>query len=100
MLGVVRCTTIQGDGTLRLNVTYNCEIVKGREIADVIEQTDPHYKVINDRIDSFSKSTKKAEGEERVAITIILSLYLLFANMILPVLPFTKEWYKNVDMFP
>lgn len=90
MLGVVRCTTIEGDGTLRLNVIYNCEIVKGREIADVIEQTDPHYKVINDRIDSFSKSTKKLEGEERVAVTIILSLYLLFANMILPVLPFTK----------
>lgn len=38
-----------------MNITYNCEILKGRELADIIEKTDPQYKVINDRIDSFSK---------------------------------------------
>jgi hypothetical protein len=38
--------------------------------------------------------------EKGVAWIIILSLYLLIANMILPVLPFAKDWYENIDMFP
>jgi hypothetical protein len=36
MLGIVRCTSSTVEGLLRLNVTYNCEIVKGREISDTV----------------------------------------------------------------
>jgi hypothetical protein len=30
LLGVVRCTISNSDHLLRLNVTYNCDILKGR----------------------------------------------------------------------
>lgn len=30
LLGVIRCTTAEANNLLRINVTYNCEILKGR----------------------------------------------------------------------
>ena len=57
-LGVVkgRCTEV--GSKLRLSVSYNCEVVRGRELADLVAQADPHYEVINDRISSFSSQKK------------------------------------------
>lgn len=55
VLGVIKCSIQETDNGLKVSTTYNCEILKGRELADIIEKTDPEYKVINDRIDSFSK---------------------------------------------
>lgn len=65
-----------------------------------MERFDTGFKVVNDRIESFSKGGLKIEKGKGIWWIILLSLYLLVANMILPVLPFTKEWYDNVDMFP
>lgn len=65
-----------------------------------MERFDARFKVVNDRIESFSKGGLKVEEGKGIWWIILLSLYLLVANMILPVLPFTKEWYDNVDMFP
>jgi copper chaperone CopZ len=59
-LGVVRCTTAEVEGGLRIGVTYNCEVVKGRELSDTVRRVDAEAKVVNDRIDSFSRGSKKA----------------------------------------
>lgn len=38
------------DGKRRVNVTYNCEIIHGKELAAIISEVDNSYEVINDRI--------------------------------------------------
>jgi hypothetical protein len=65
-----------------------------------VEHVDASYKVVNDRIDSFSKGGKQSAEEKGIIWTIILSLYLLIVNMIIPVLPFASDWYKSIEVFP
>lgn len=55
---------------------------------------------MNDRINSFTEKPVKTDEEEGIWWIILLSLYLLVVNMILPVLPATKDWYEAIDMFP
>jgi hypothetical protein len=90
VLGVIRCYIQETDEFLKVSTTYNCEILKGRELADIIEKADPQYKVINDRIDSFSKGGNVEKESNGIWLTAVLCLYLLVVNMILPMLPFTK----------
>jgi hypothetical protein len=40
VLGVIRCTIQETDEFLKVSTTYNCEILKGRELADIIEKAD------------------------------------------------------------
>jgi cation transport ATPase len=61
---------------------------------------DPLFKVVNDRIDSFSKVSSKLEKTNGVGGLILLSLYLLIVNMLLPSLPFTRGIYEYLHMFP
>jgi len=55
ILGIVKATFNEEEDKIRINVSYNCEIIKGREISDIIEVADKEFKVVNSRIDSFSK---------------------------------------------
>lgn len=41
------------DSSIKLTVSYDCNILKGREIADVIAAADPNYETINHRVLSF-----------------------------------------------
>jgi hypothetical protein len=41
-----------------INFTYNCEIVKGRDIADIIEKIDSKYEVKNGRVESLVSKKK------------------------------------------
>ena len=61
----------------------------------MICQVDKDYVVVNDRINSFSKKGKGAEGDISVSLTICLSLYFFIVNMLLPVLPFDDSWYNE-----
>jgi cation transport ATPase len=38
--------------------------------------------------------------EKGVTWIILLSLYLLIVNMILPILPYSESWYKNIEIYP
>jgi phosphomevalonate kinase len=61
----------------------------------MISQVDKDYVVVNDRINSFSKKGKGAEGDVHVGLTIALCLYFFVVNMILPILPFDDSWYNT-----
>lgn len=86
----------QKEGEIIIRITYNCDIIKGREIADLISDVDSTYKVINDRIDSFSRKPK-VNDSINVTLTILLSLFFLIWSM---VLPFTGDWYMIASTFP
>jgi len=36
VLGIVKCSFQELNGKQRINVTYNCEILKGRELGDMM----------------------------------------------------------------
>ncbi|MDD2840678.1 MAG: hypothetical protein PHY80_06245 [Rickettsiales bacterium] len=43
---------------MKFKLTYNTEVIKGREIADYFEKHDPSYVIINDRVESFKATPK------------------------------------------
>ena len=60
-LGIEYCSTCEFEGKRRVTVTYNCEIIKGTELSEIISGVDNCYTVINDRINSFSKRAKAVQ---------------------------------------
>ena len=58
VMGVEKCSTVMVDGKKRVNVTYNINTVKGKELEEIVSEADSNYEVINDRINSFYSKAK------------------------------------------
>ena len=86
-MGVVRQTIVEEDSHYRMNITYNCEIVKGRDIADVIGKADENYRVRNEKVEGLTSREREVVSEQSVKQTVGLVAYFLLVNMVLPVLP-------------
>lgn len=41
---------VEEDSRYRVTFTYNCEIIKGRDIADLVEKMDGNYSVKNEKV--------------------------------------------------
>lgn len=74
--------------------------MSGREVADIIEKTDPDYKVVNDRIDSFSQHEKETSKRIHIKTTIALCIYFLFVVMILPIIPGIDMFMMDILAYP
>jgi len=99
VLGVVGCSFQARGDKCRVSLSYNSEIIKGRELTHIISQVDAAYEVINDRINSFSNKGNRTEDEVNVVLTTALCLYFLIVNMILPIIP-DNSWYDDYLQFP
>ena len=53
MVGIKKMDCALKDDKMYLSIDYNCEIIKGRELGDVIREADSKYTVINQRVESF-----------------------------------------------
>jgi hypothetical protein len=69
-------------------------------VADIIEKTDPDYKVVNDRIDSFSQKEKEVISKIHIWRTIGLCIYFLFIVMILPIIPGIDDFMMDILAYP
>jgi copper chaperone CopZ len=61
-LGIQKLGISPREQKYKISVTYNCEIIKGKELAAIVAEVDGSYKVINDRIDSFATKEKVNTG--------------------------------------
>jgi len=57
-MGINAVNRVHEGETLRFRLSYNTEIIKGREISDFFEKYDKDFIVINDRVESFKTSPK------------------------------------------
>ena len=58
VMGVEKCNTVMMEAKKRVNVTYNINTVKGKELEEIVSEADSNYEVINDRINSFYSKAK------------------------------------------
>ena len=58
LMGITTVNRVHEGQYLRFRLTYDSDIIKGREIADFFEHYDKDYFVINDRVESFKTSPK------------------------------------------
>lgn len=57
-MGITSVNRVHEGESLKFKLTYNTEVIKGREIADYFEKHDPSYVIINDRVESFKATPK------------------------------------------
>lgn len=57
-MGISSVNRVHEGETMKFRLTYNPEVIKGKEIADYFEKHDPNYTIINDRVESFKSSPK------------------------------------------
>lgn len=60
LAGIQSVYRVHSGNHIKLTITYDSNILKGREVGDIIYQRDPNYKTINHRVQSF-KSQKSAD---------------------------------------
>ena len=58
LMGVEKCSSVMVEGKKRVNVTYNINTVKGKELEEIVSEADSNYEVVNDRINSFYSKAK------------------------------------------
>lgn len=78
------------DKEYKVSATYNCEIIKGREIIDEVEQIGAIFMIWNERVDGARNQPKIVLNKRELYECIILVSYFMIFNMILPE---TGEWY-------
>lgn len=49
-MGIIAVNRVHEGENMKFRLSYDCEIIKGREIADFFESYDSNYVVINDRV--------------------------------------------------
>jgi hypothetical protein len=57
-MGITTVNRVHEGEHMKFRLTYDSEIIKGREIGDFFEKYDKDYIVINDRVESFRTSPK------------------------------------------
>ena len=78
-------------------MTYDCNIIKGHEIGQIIEERDPDYQTINHRVQSFKSGNFHNKQSINIRTTVLLCLYFFIFDMLLPL---TGEWYNLFLLFP
>jgi hypothetical protein len=97
LMGITTVNRVHEAQYLRFRLTYDSDIIKGREIADFFEHYDKDYFVINDRVESFKTSPKVQNHTNSLKKTVSLCSFFLIFNMFLP---FTGEWYDEMITIP
>jgi cation transport ATPase len=100
IVGVVSLSVREEEGQLRVEVSYDSEVVKGRDIADVLERVDADYRVRNEKVEGLAARRREVVSEHSMGQTVLLVCYFLLVNMVLPVLPLTADFYRSCVTFP